>query len=128
MNDDIDSQLNFSSRLGRAMQDAGFKSQGALARASRVPQPTVNRLLRGNGTQGPETATVRKLAAACNVTFDWLMHGRSNFSHSPKALTEREAEWLKLLEYLGSDDIAEFVVLIQARQARNKRLLTELCR
>jgi SOS-response transcriptional repressor LexA len=65
-------RMDISSRLDKAMKEAGFVSQSALARASGVPQPTINRILKRTGTKGPEADTVRKLAAACNVSFDWL--------------------------------------------------------
>jgi transcriptional regulator with XRE-family HTH domain len=67
--------MNIGTRLDEAMKDAGFESQSALARAAKVPQPTINRILQGAGSKGPEAATVRKLAEACNVSFDWLNEG-----------------------------------------------------
>lgn len=54
------------------MAKAGFASQSALARASGVPQPTINRILKGTGRLGPETNTLAKLAVACNVSLSWL--------------------------------------------------------
>jgi phage repressor protein C with HTH and peptisase S24 domain len=68
-------RMDISSRLDQAMKEAGFPSQSALAKASGVPQPTVNRILQRTGKKGPEADTVRKLAAACNVSFDWLNEG-----------------------------------------------------
>jgi transcriptional regulator with XRE-family HTH domain len=67
--------MNFSTRLDEAMRKAGFKSQSALARASGVSQTTINRILKSTGSSGPETATVRKLADACGVSFEWLNNG-----------------------------------------------------
>jgi phage repressor protein C with HTH and peptisase S24 domain len=67
--------MTIASRLDEAMQEAGFPSQSALARASGVPQPTINRILKSAGVRGPETATVAALAAACNVSFNWLNEG-----------------------------------------------------
>lgn len=57
------------------MKEAGFESQSALSRASGVPQPTINRILKGVGKRGPEAHTLVQLAAACNVAFDWLHEG-----------------------------------------------------
>ncbi|SFU79554.1 Phage repressor protein C, contains Cro/C1-type HTH and peptisase s24 domains [Pseudoduganella namucuonensis] len=57
------------------MKAAGFESQSALARASGVPQPTINRILNGVGKKGPEAHTLVQLASACNVTFEWLHEG-----------------------------------------------------
>lgn len=126
MADIPDNQSTFSSRLVLAMKNAGFRSQSALARASGVPQSTLSRLLTGAGAQGPETNTVRRIAAACKVTFEWLMHGDGVPAPVCRNLTAKEVEWLDLLENLGSDDIFEFAQLIRARQARNRRLLGEL--
>lgn len=67
--------MDISSRLDMAMKEAGFSSQSALSRASGVPQPTINRILKRVGTKGPEAETIRKLAAACHVSFDWLNEG-----------------------------------------------------
>ncbi len=50
-------------------------SQSALSRLSGVPQPTINRILNGVGKKGPEASTVSRLAAACNVSFQWLHEG-----------------------------------------------------
>ena len=57
-------------RLDKAMNNAGFKSQMALSRASGVPQPTISRILGEDGI--PDTLTLQKLAKACNVSFEWL--------------------------------------------------------
>ena len=57
------------------MKQAGFESQSALSRASGVPQPTINRILKGVGKRGPEAHTLVQLAAACDVAFDWLHEG-----------------------------------------------------
>jgi transcriptional regulator with XRE-family HTH domain len=64
--------MNIATRLDEAMTEAGFKSQMDLSRASGVPQPTINRILKGSSKRGPESDTVIKLATACNVNFDWL--------------------------------------------------------
>jgi transcriptional regulator with XRE-family HTH domain len=63
-------------RLDKAMQDARIKSQAELARQSGVPQPTINRILNGEGKKGPETATLVALATATGVEFLWLQQGR----------------------------------------------------
>jgi phage repressor protein C with HTH and peptisase S24 domain len=69
------SGMNIPLRLQEAMNRAGIKSQSELARGSGVPQPTINRILKGVGRQGPATETLRKLAAACKVPFQWLADG-----------------------------------------------------
>lgn len=82
--------MTIASRLDEAMKAARFPSQAALARASGVPQPTINRILKGNGKNGPETGTLIKLAAACNVTFEWLHEGIGS-SRRASAATEPAA-------------------------------------
>jgi phage repressor protein C with HTH and peptisase S24 domain len=65
--------MTIAKRLDTAMKAAGFETQSALSRKSGVPQPTINRILKGLGKKGPETETIKKLAAACNVSASWLI-------------------------------------------------------
>jgi len=67
--------MTIATRLDQAMKDARIKSQSALSRASKVPQATISRILKGGGKNGPETETIRKLAAALGVSFEWLNEG-----------------------------------------------------
>jgi phage repressor protein C with HTH and peptisase S24 domain len=67
--------MTIALRLDKAMKRAGIPSQNALARRSGVPQPTINRILKGGGRQGPATETLKKLAMACGVPFQWLSEG-----------------------------------------------------
>jgi len=83
------------------MQAAGIPSQSALARASGVPQPTINRILKGTGKKGPETSTIVQLAQACNVAAQWLMDGTGPM---PRVSVGESAEG----EFLGvSVDVAD---------------------
>jgi len=68
-------KMTIPMRLQQAMSTAGIKSQSELARRAGVPQPTINRILKGVGRQGPATETLKKLAAACEVPFQWLVDG-----------------------------------------------------
>lgn len=70
--------MTISDRLRSAMKHAKIPSQAALSRESGVPQPTINRILQGKGTSGPELATVVKLANACRVRSEWLMSGNGS--------------------------------------------------
>lgn len=90
--------MNIAQRLDKAMRDARFPSQSALARASGIPQPTINRILKGAGARGPETNTLVKLAEACNVRFEWLSSGvgpasrtAEDAQHQAPALSVAEA-------------------------------------
>jgi len=71
-------KMSIGKRLDEAMHRAGFKSQSALARKSGVTQPTVNRILKGVGKDNPDTSTIKKLADATGVSFDWLNEGKKN--------------------------------------------------
>jgi transcriptional regulator with XRE-family HTH domain len=62
-------------RLDKAMTDAKITSQMDLSRLSEVPQATISRILKGAGKKGPEAETVKKLANALGVSFDWLNEG-----------------------------------------------------
>lgn len=68
-------RMDLSARLDEAMKAAGYESQTALSRASGVSQSAVNRILKRQGKQGPDTATVAKLADACGVKTEWLISG-----------------------------------------------------
>ena len=67
--------MTIADRLDQAMRDAKFAKQAVLARISGVPQATISRILKGTGKRGPESGTVRKLAQACRVSFEWLNDG-----------------------------------------------------
>jgi transcriptional regulator with XRE-family HTH domain len=112
-------------RLDQAMRQAGHATQTSLSAASGVPQATISRVLSNDGSSGPESETVRKLARACAVTAVWLAEGADDGA-VPYALNAAQCDWLTLLDHLGSDDIAEFSALIAQRQARNRKLLAEI--
>jgi transcriptional regulator with XRE-family HTH domain len=67
--------MDLSARLDKAMKAAGYKSQTALAEKAGVSQSAVNRILKRAGKQGPDTATIAKLAIACGVTPEYLISG-----------------------------------------------------
>lgn len=93
-----------ASRLDRAMKDAGFESQSALSRASGVPQPTINRILKGVGKNGPETHTLARLAATCNVVFRWLHEGvepQSRITHTQSIAHESTKPVSDRIEHLS---------------------------
>jgi phage repressor protein C with HTH and peptisase S24 domain len=77
--------MDIAKRLDEAMKAAGIQSQSALARASGIPQPTINRILKGVGKKGPEAHTLVQLAQACNVSFEWLHEGIGPMQRAPKA-------------------------------------------
>lgn len=66
--------MTIATRLDRLMQARKVKSQSALARMAGVPQPTINRILKGQ-TDTPELGTIKKIAAALNVPSTWLAEG-----------------------------------------------------
>jgi transcriptional regulator with XRE-family HTH domain len=99
------STSTISARLDQAMQDAKIKSQSELQRRSGVPQATISRILKGGGAKGPETDTLKKLADACNVSFDWLLSGRASTSHQRPILVAAPAE----NEQASPDEILQLI-------------------
>jgi transcriptional regulator with XRE-family HTH domain len=62
-------------RLDEAMRARNVRTQVKLAELSGIPQPTIARILKGGGRQGPETETLRPLAKALHVHLRWLQEG-----------------------------------------------------
>lgn len=89
------------------MRAAGFESQSALSRASGIPQPTINRILKSVGKKGPEAHTLQKLAAACNVTFDWLHEGIEPRSRTPSEPSNAGALHQVIVADSGDPDFYE---------------------
>ncbi|SFD83896.1 Phage repressor protein C, contains Cro/C1-type HTH and peptisase s24 domains [Massilia yuzhufengensis] len=89
------------------MQAAGILSQNALARASGIPQPTINRILKGTGKKGPETNTLTALAQACNVSVQWLTDGTGQMARTPGEAPQ-EAE---VMNISVDDEAVKFVAI-----------------
>src|SRR5258706_11602318 len=85
-------RMTIGDRLDKAMKDAKIASQSALAGASGVPQGTISRILKGGGKRGPESDTVRRLAEACNVRFDWLNEGMGEPNRAARLSLPRVVE------------------------------------
>ncbi|GJG92869.1 helix-turn-helix domain-containing protein [Cupriavidus pauculus] len=66
--------MTIATRLDRLMRARNVKSQSALARMTGVPQPTINRILKGQ-TDTPELGTIKKIATTFNVPATWLAEG-----------------------------------------------------
>lgn len=116
--------MTIGNRLDKAMQDAKIPSQSALQRISGVPQATISRILKGSGTKGPETETVRKLAAACNVSFEWLNEG---IGDAERASMGRQAQ-IEVQESANSDalsaeEITELVRAYCGLGAKERRII-----
>lgn len=118
--------MTIASRLDEAMKAAGFKSQNALARASGIPQPTINRILKGVGKKGPEAHTLAQLAAACNVAFDWLHEGigdrartvpkRGDGEKPIKAIAPQIPE-----NFVDADEFVKLMILFRQSTASGRR-------
>ncbi|MFZ3286594.1 MAG: helix-turn-helix transcriptional regulator [Telluria sp.] len=122
--------MSISNRLDEAMKAAKFESQSALSRASGVPQPTINRILKGPTKKGPETDTLMKLAAACNVTLDWLREGKGPRSRARDSLAEQMQEYEirataepKFLRHWLNEEEAEFLAQYRSLTEKSRRLL-----
>lgn len=83
-------RMTIGDRLDKAMKAAKIDSQSELQRLSGVPQATISRILKGGGKRGPESETIKKLAKACRVSFEWLNEGiedsASNLAGTPPAV------------------------------------------
>jgi transcriptional regulator with XRE-family HTH domain len=128
--------LTIGDRLDWAMTEAKIPSQSALARASSVPQATISRILGGESKKGPETETVKKLAAACNVTFEWLNEGIGAPGRAAKAAvaapkrqdaandTEVTAdEILELIEAYKNASVSDRGILMTSAKGAAKRAI-----
>lgn len=89
-------RMNIATRLDEAMQAAGIRSQAELARRSGVPQPTINRILKGVGKKGPEAHTIKPLAEACNVAFVWLFEGIGPMEREHVTASGADAETIRV--------------------------------
>ena len=79
---------NIAGRLDAAMKARKVKTQTGLAELSGIPQPTIARILKGGGRQGPETETLRPLACALRVHLRWLQEGLGPMDISDGAAEE----------------------------------------
>lgn len=108
-------RMSIGNRLDEAMKEAGFASQSALARASSVPQPTINRILSGITPRGPETETVRRLAQTCGVSFTWLNEGigpRQRLANEDSTLRPEVLALAEKLTRLPAEKLAALSVLL----------------
>lgn len=100
--------MTIANRLDEAMKAAGIPSQNALARLSDIPQPTINRILKGVGKKGPEAHTIVRLAEACNVSFQWLYEGTGPMQREPRQdSNETPAETLRV--FVDDKESGKFV-------------------
>ncbi len=111
--------MTIGNRLDQAMKAARIKSQSELARISGVPQATISRILKGVGSKGPETETVKKLAKACRVTFSWLNEGTAEHADSEEASTDhypaidkRIAHALKIMQQMSDYQLNQMIKII----------------
>lgn len=81
------SGMNLAERLDLAMKVRGIESQSALSRLSGVPQPTINRILKGTTTQ-PDVTTIQKLSDALQLDTSWLLEEKGRGPDLPKSGTK----------------------------------------
>lgn len=67
-------RMELAERLKKAMKDCGNISQYKLGPNAEVPQPTINRILKGISKE-PRRSTLEKLADTLGVSRDWLISG-----------------------------------------------------
>lgn len=97
----IPGMVDIASQLDEAMRIRGVESQSSLSRVSGVPQPTINRILKGK-TEKPDLETIKKLAQALLVNVEWLTDGIGPRPDSPKS-----AQKAVLSDELGNVEVWE---------------------
>jgi len=96
--------MSIGNRLNEAMTRAGLNlSQLWRERVEYLSLP-LNRILKGVGKDSPDTATLKKLAAATHVTFDWLNEGKGD-------------------DVAQDDDIAAIVTMLNQLEGRDRILI-----
>jgi len=106
--------MSIGDRLDKAMKGARIDSQSELARKSGVPQATISRILKGTGKKGPETETIKRLAVACGVTFEYLNEG-VNGNHATSELRHPS----------NADEIAKLIVTyLQLSEKERSQVMT----
>lgn len=117
--------MTIGTRLDQAMKEAGYESQSALARASKVPQPTINRILKGAGEKGPEAATVRKLAEACNVSFEWLNEGIGEKKRASLRLAHSAAHQVEDPDKIDASQLLTLIDLFRQSTAEGRQFILD---
>lgn len=83
-------RMELAERLKRAMMKRDNISQYALAKLSGVPQPTINRILKGLSKE-PKRSTLDLLADKLGVSRDWLISEKGDpYSSKPPILDAEE--------------------------------------
>lgn len=88
-------KMTFSERLNLAMKESGF-TQGALAEAVGMAQPSVWKLVSGGAKGSKKTA---QIASVLGVRAEWLADGSGPMKddsitpHNPKSTIPQESEW-----------------------------------
>lgn len=98
--------MAISTKLDQLMIARGIRSQSQLSRASGVPQPTINRILKGN-TVNPDLATLQKLAAALTVPVASLSGEDSSPIPVPGTTPPRQGSNVKHIRGIVSYDSLE---------------------
>jgi transcriptional regulator with XRE-family HTH domain len=80
-------------------------SEGELSRRSRVPQPTIHRIITGE-SQEPKRSTLEKIARGLGVAYEDL------FLAAPDELSEKAAEFAMLADSLTEDQVELLLRLI----------------
>jgi transcriptional regulator with XRE-family HTH domain len=120
--------MTIATRLDKAMHDAKIRSQAELSRRSRVPQPTINRILKGQGKKGPETATLVALANALGVEVKWLQQGVGPQSENqpdaeaPAKIVSVESKSPRFLLHWLSEEETEVLAEFRSMTKENQRL------
>lgn len=119
-------RMTIGDRLDKAMHDAKIESQSELHRRSGVPQATISRILKGSSPKGPETDTIKKLAKACRVSFEWLNEGVG--SGEQAALPADELIRASLSSDVLAVEMIELLTLYKDATGAERRLIMSSAR
>lgn len=110
--------MSIADHLRQLMAARGVQSENELDRATGVPQPTINRILRGKSKR-PEFRTLEPLARYFGITVDRLVNGplrvtnaqapaveepAADYKVSTPALSEEERTILDIYRRLGPEE------------------------
>lgn len=118
-------RMSIGNRLDKAMADAKIPSQSALQRLSGVPQATISRILKGDSKKGPESETIKKLAAACNVSFEWLNEGTGHPNRTTlhQSNTATRPSIAANSDTVTAEEILELINAYSVASAKERKLI-----
>lgn len=105
-------------------------SQNELSKRSKVPQPTISRILKGDGKKGPETATLVALSRALGVDFNWLQQGigskHGGAGGDAPAITEVAPSKPEFRRHWLSPEEADHLAIFRSLSPKNQKRIRSM--